>query len=175
MLETKRLLHRKFVSEDLDKLIEMRVNNDVMKYIGGENMQNPDALKTRLTYYISCYKDRELGMHAMFWKDTNEMIGWSGLQPLENSNKIEVSYGMTKSFWKMGIGYETAAMWLNFGFNNTELERIAAVADEKNIASWKIMEKLGMTHEKNEEHYGMECVFYAISKQTFNEKLTNYK
>ncbi len=167
MPETKRLIHRKFIPDDLDRLIEMRVDNDVMKYLGGTKMQNAAALKKRLDFYISCYRTRGLGMHAMLWKDTNEMIGWSGLQPLENSDEIEVSYGMIKDFWGKGIGYETALMWLGSGFTNLGLERIVAVADEKNIGSWKIMEKLGMKYEKKEDHYGMDCVFYSISQKEF--------
>ena len=167
MLETQRLLHRKYTREDLDQLINMRVDEDVMKYLGGEEMQNPVALKKRLDFYISCYDDRNLGQHAMIWKDTGEMIGWSGLQPLENSDEIEVSYGMIKKYWGKGIGYETGLFWLKFGFEEVNLDRIVAVADKENIGSWKIMEKLLMTYERNEEHYGMDCVFYAISREKF--------
>ncbi len=166
MLETKRLLHRKFTSNDLDKLIEMRVDEDVMKYLGGQKMQNPEALKERLEFYISCY-DKKIGQHAIIWKETGEMIGWSGLQPLEGSDEIEVSYGMIKEFWGKGIASEAARFWLNYGFNERGLERIVAVADRKNIGSWKIMEKLGMKYETTEEHYEMECVVYGISMDEF--------
>jgi len=164
-METKRLFHRKFVTKDLSKLIEMRVDEDVMKYLGGRKMQNPEALKKRLQFYISCYENPGVGIYAMFWKETNEMIGWSGLQPLEDSDEIEVSYGMIKKYWGMGIGLETAAMWLKYGFESVGLDRIVAVADERNVGSWKIMEKLGMTFENKVEHYGMDCLCYAISRE----------
>jgi len=167
MLETKRLIHRRFSTRDLDKLIEMRVDSDVMRYLGGSKMQNPESLKNRLNFYISCYQDRGLGMHAMLWKNTHEMIGWSGLQPLENSNEIEVGYGMIKDFWGKGIASEAALMWLKYGFDEVGLERIVSVADEKNVASWKIMEKLGMKYVKNENHYGMDCVYYSITQKEF--------
>ncbi len=166
MLETERLLHRKFTTDDLDKLIEIRSDEEVKKYIGGNKMQNPESLKTRLDFYISCY-EKNIGLHAMIWKETGEMIGWSGLQPLEESGEIEVSYGMIKEFWRKGIGFETALAWLKYGFKTLELERIVAVADKDNIGSWKIMEKLGMKYEKTTIHYEMECVVYAISKNEF--------
>ena len=47
------------------------------------------------------------------------------------------------------------------------LERIVAVADPDNTGSWRIMEKCGMKYEKTEPHYGMPCVFYAISRDEF--------
>lgn len=166
MTETKRLLHRNFTLNDLDRLIEMRLSAGVMKYIGGKKMQNPEALKQRLQFYISCY-DKSIGMQAIIWKETGLMIGWSGLQPLENSDEIEVSYGMIKDFWGKGIGFETGHFWLNFGFKQLGLERIVAVADKENVGSWKIMEKLGMKFEKEELHYSMNCLVYAISKNQF--------
>lgn len=165
-METERLLHRKFTTEDLDKLIEMRLSEGVMKHLGGRKMQNPEALKERLKYYISFY-EKNIGQHAIIWKETGEMIGWSGLQPLENTDEIEVSYGMIKKFWGRGIGFETALAWLKYGFEELELERIVAVAMPENTGSWKIMEKLGMKYEKTEKHYEMNCVFYAISKDEF--------
>ncbi len=169
MLETERLLHQKFTSDDLDKLIEMRADEDVMKNLGGKKMQNPKALRERLQFYISCY-EKQIGMHAIVWKENGEMMGWSGLQPLKGTDEIEVSYGMIKKYWGKGIGYETARFWLEYGFEKLGLERIVAVADKENIGSWKIMEKLGMKYEKDEIHYGMKCVFYGISKEEFLTK-----
>jgi ribosomal-protein-alanine N-acetyltransferase len=167
-METKRLLHRQFTPADLERLIEMRVEPEVMKYLGGEEMQNPAALEKRLEFYISGYAQR-IGMHGVIWKESGEMIGWSGLQLLEDTEEIEVGYGMIKEFWGKGIGYETARFWLRYGFEQIGLERIVAVADKENIGSWKIMEKLGMKYEKDVGRYGMNCVFYGISKDEFKK------
>jgi ribosomal-protein-alanine N-acetyltransferase len=104
----------------------------------------------------------------MIWRETGEMIGWSGLQPLEDSGDTEVGYGMIKEFWGKGIGYECALAWLRYGFEKTDLKSIVAVASPENVGSWRIMEKLGMRREKTETHYGMECVFYRIDRENFN-------
>lgn len=167
MLETKRLLIRQFTPEDLDKLIELRSDQEVIKYLGGKTLQNPQALAGRLKFYIDCYEKYGFGMSAMIWKETGEMFGWSGLQPLEGSDEIEVGYGMIKGFWGNGIGFECAFAWLKYGFEQPGLERIVAVAYPENKGSWRIMEKCGMKYEKTETHYGAECVFYAISKDEF--------
>ncbi len=106
----------------------------------------------------------------MIWKKSDETIGWSGLQPLEDTGDIEVGYGMIKEFWGKGIGFECASAWLKYGFETADLERIVAVASPENTASWRIMEKCGMKYQKTETHYGLECVFYAISKDEFTTK-----
>ena len=167
MLETQRLILRKFTPDDVPRLVEMRSDPEVTRYLGGSRRQNPEAVAQRMRFYIDCYEKFGFGMSAMLWKETGEMIGWSGLQPLEETGEIEVGYGMIKEFWGRGIGCECARVWLRYGFAKAGLERIVAVAFPANTASRRIMEKCGMRYEKTEEHYGEQCVFYAVTKDEF--------
>ncbi|MBS1796307.1 MAG: GNAT family N-acetyltransferase [Acidobacteria bacterium] len=167
MFETERLLIRKFTYGDLPKLIELRADEEVIRFLGGRRLQNPEMIEKRLRYYLDCYAKFGYGMCAMHWKPTGELIGWSGLQPLEESGETEVGYGMIKEFWGRGIGYECARAWLDYAFTKTATERIVAVAAPENTGSWRIMEKCGMRYEKTAEHYGFECVFYGISRDEY--------
>jgi ribosomal-protein-alanine N-acetyltransferase len=167
MIETERLYFRKFELDDLPKLIEQRSDPDVARYLGGEKRQNPEELAKRIRFYMDCCDEQGFGMCPMFWKETGEMIGAAGLQPLEDTGLIEVGYSIVKPFWGRGIGTEAARGWMEFGFNNFGLERIVAVAVVGNTASTHIMKKLGMEYVKTETHYDEECEFYSISKQDF--------
>lgn len=169
MKQSERLIYRKFELSDLEQLIEMRSDEEVKKYLGGDRMQNPVALKQRIAFYISCYSTPGLGLRGMLWKKNAEMIGWCGLQPLEKTDDIEVSYGMIRDYWGLGIGYEAAMFWLDHGFEVIGLERIVAVAEKGNVGSWKIMEKAGMSYEKTETHYEMDCFVYSISADEFRK------
>jgi RimJ/RimL family protein N-acetyltransferase len=111
-------------------------------------------------------------MCPMVWKETGNVIGTAGLQPLENTSEIEVGYSIIKEYWGRGIGTEAARGWLEFGFREKRLQRIVAVADLGNDASIRIMKKLGMKFEKSGLHYDLECAFYAISRDRFQELKT---
>lgn len=169
MIETERLYFRKFELDDLPKLIETRSDPDVARYLGGAKRQNPEELAKRIRFYMSCYDTHGFGMCPMFWKETGEMIGAAGLQPLEDTGLIEVGYSIIKPFWGRGIGTEAASGWMEFGFSNFSLDRIVAVAVVGNKASTRIMEKLGMRYEKTEVHYDEDCAFYSVSKEDFFE------
>ncbi len=67
MLETERLTHREFTHNDIEKMIEMRVPDEVNKYLGGRILQNPEAITKRMDFYISCYEKYGFGMNAMIW------------------------------------------------------------------------------------------------------------
>jgi ribosomal-protein-alanine N-acetyltransferase len=167
MIETERLFFRPFTLDDLPMLIEQRSDPDMNRYLGGPRRQNPEALAVRIRFYISCYDSHGFGMCPMIWKETGEMIGAAGLQPLEDTGEIEVGYSVVREFWGRGIATEAARGWMKSGFHNFGLERIVAVAVVENAASQHVMKKLGMTYEKTETHYEEECAFYAISKSEF--------
>ena len=168
MIETERLFFRKLMSDDLPWLIEMRSPEPVNRYLGGTNMQNPDSLAKRLQFYIGCYDKFGFGNCAMGLKETGELIGTSGLQPLEDTGEIEVGYSIIKDYWGLGLGTEACRGWLDYGFNKYGLERIIAVAHPGNAGSMHIMEKNGMKYEKNIFAYEADCVMYGISKDEFN-------
>ena len=167
MFETTRLIIKKITREDLPWLIELRKPEAVNRYLGGERMQNAEALTARLPFYLECHEKFGFGFSTMTLKSTGDMIGTSGLQPLEDTGEIEVGYNLAEKYWRQGFGYECAHAWLKYGFEKAGLQRIVAVAYPDNIGSWRIMEKCGMRYETTEKHYGSQCVFYAISRDEF--------
>lgn len=167
MIETERLIFRKFTLDDLPLLIEQRSDPEVNKFLGGTRLQNPESLSKRIRFYMSCYDSHGFGSCAMLWKPTGEMIGSAGLQPLDGTDEIEVGYSIIKEFWGRGLGTEAARGWLEYGFREHWLDKIVAVAHTEHWASRRIMEKLGMHFDKYEFHYGAECAFYSISRPEF--------
>jgi RimJ/RimL family protein N-acetyltransferase len=167
MLESDRLIFRKITIDDLPWLIEMRTPDAVNRYLGGHEMQNAEALTKRIAFYIECHEKYGFGFCVTTLKSTGEQIGACGLQPLSDTDEIEVGYSFAEKYWRQGLGYEAAMAWLRYGFETLGLTRIVAVAHPDNTGSWRIMEKCGMKFEKNETHYGIDCVVYAISREEF--------
>ena len=158
---------RQLTRDDLPWLIEMRTRPEVSRYLGGAKLQNPESISNRLDFYIACYEKFGFGSCAMLWKETGEPIGFSGLQPLEDTGEIEVGYNLAKRFWRQGFGEECARGWIKYGFETLDLDRIVAVAYPENVGSWRIMEKCGMKYQDNQVHYGVECVYYTITREEF--------
>jgi RimJ/RimL family protein N-acetyltransferase len=59
----------------------------------------------------------------------------------------EISYIINPQFWRNGYATETARLLLHFGFTRLKLHRIYATCDPRNIASSKVLEKVGMKYE----------------------------
>jgi ribosomal-protein-alanine N-acetyltransferase len=61
---------------------------------------------------------------------------------------------------------------LAYGFEKAGLDRIMAVAVPENIASQRVMQKIGMTGGDITTAYygGAELVYYAITRQDFAQR-----
>lgn len=164
MLETERLILRRFTLDDLDELVRLRVDPEVGRYLGE---QSREKVEQRLRFYISHYEPHGFGVWAVILKDTGRMIGWCGLMFLEETPEVEVGYGVAREYWGQGLMTEAARACLRYGFETAGLERIVAVAMPENLASRRVMEKLGMRYEKMAHHYGHELVYYAIGRDEF--------
>ena len=86
---------------------------------------------------------------------------------LTENDEIEVGYALFKEFWGKGFATEASKAFLEYGFNQLNLEKIVAVANPKTKASRRVMEKLGMKYDYLGEFYGRDLVHYSISQEEF--------
>ncbi len=80
--------------------------------------------------------------------DNKDFIGLIGLNLGEPKFRIgEVWYKLHSDYWNNGYATEAVNMILDYGFNDLNLHRIEAGCAVENIASSKVLEKVGMTKE----------------------------
>ena len=65
----------------------------------------------------------------------------------KKQRRAEVWYKLHSDFWGKGYGTEAVNCVLNFGFDKLNLHRIEAGCAVDNVASIKVLEKVGMTKE----------------------------
>ena len=163
MIQTERLSVRPFVESDFDALIALREPWEVRKYLGGVR-NTVEFTRQRLDYYLAHHVRYGYSIGVVSLKSSPAMIGFGGLQHFNQGDEIELGYVFAEAYWGQGLATELAFGCLRFGFNELGVDRIIAVADEANLASRRVMEKIGMRHEKDIVHYGHPCVYYAVAR-----------
>ena len=123
ILETKRLLLRRFVMSDLDALLTFYSDPDVVKYI-------PDAPRTyeetkeELEWFLNGHpRFPELGLWATIHRESDNLIGRSGLLPstIDGQHEVEVAFAFSKAYWGQGLGTEVAEALLQYGLEHLHL------------------------------------------------------
>lgn len=161
-LETARLKLRKFTLEDADQLYRIYNNSEVMRYVGNY-ARTKEQTEAELLSMIQHWQQHDFGMWAVIDKQNQILIGRCGLCFLDDTKEVELGYLLDKFYWGRGLATEAAKAALKYGFEVVKLERIVAVAKPENLASRRVMEKVGMKYEKDAHYYDSDVVYYSVT------------
>lgn len=163
ILETNRLLLRELNPNDAENFYRLNLNPNVIKYTGNSSFKNTQEARDFLENYQD-YKLNGYGRWAVINKETNQFIGWCGLKFEEMENETDIGFRFLEEEWNKGYATESAIACLNYGFEKLNLKRIIGRAMKENIASIKVLEKIGLEYEKDIDFDGKEAVIYKIEK-----------
>lgn len=174
-IETEHLLMRPFCVEDLDALTRILSKPEVMRYIADGQPRSQEQTRATLQRILQHWERYGFGWWALVYTVDNCLAGWGGLKRLdEELPEVEVLYMLDTPYWGKGLATEAAQASLRYGFETLKLDRIVALAYPENLASQRVMEKIGMHYEKTAGYHGIIAVWYAITSYQFQPGRTRY-
>jgi RimJ/RimL family protein N-acetyltransferase len=163
IFETPRLILRRFTEADAPLLLQLNRDHEIVKYVHERTLQTEEEARMIIMNIILPQYERKLGRWATYTKADNEFIGWCGLKHLPEKNEIDLGYRFIKTAWGKGYGTESATHTLEYGFNTLQIPLITGKAHVENIASLKILEKIGMKFIREEVEDECPIKVYTIA------------
>lgn len=145
-IETERLILSQLKEEDLPLVVEYlqsKIFSDLTSNIPSPYTEE-DA-QFWLNNSQQAFENKSGYTFAIRNKDY-EIMGAIGLHD-RGDDKAELGYWLGASFWNNGYITEAAKAILDFGFNELNLNKIYATHFLHNLASGKVLEKIGMQKE----------------------------
>ena len=171
-VETDRLCLRMLTPDDIDAFALLYGDPDVMRYVAtGVTVSREDS-EYYLSRLIQYWQEHEFGRWAVTIKPVGGFIGYCGLALYEGRH--ELMYALDKRYWGRGYATEAVRATLRYGFEELKLELIAAVTHKENVASQKVMEKVGMKYEGELTFLGFDYVSYIIRSEEFEPDSSTY-
>ncbi len=175
LLETERLRLRRFTEADADHLFALDNDPEVMRYLNG-GVPTPRAVVE--TEILPGFMQVDAANPASgFWaavsKASGEFVGWFSLRPLPH-NPLEASLGyrLMRAVWGQGLATEGVRALMHCGFCELGLQRVVATTYEHNLASRRVMEKVGMTLVRRfrltEEDLASSDTFHSASLEVWD-------
>jgi ribosomal-protein-alanine N-acetyltransferase len=168
MLETERVRLEPWETGDWQGLHAIASDGEVMRYISGGTPWNELQTQEFVARQIRHFAERGYCLWKLSVKSDEvgerDVDGLCGIQPLAETNEIEVGWWLARPYWGQGIATEAARAAACDAFDRARLPRLVAIARKENAASLRIMEKLGMKYERDHVHRGIPVVMYSVSE-----------
>ena len=119
-----------------------------MRYINGGTPTPRAVIENKILPVFLHYDENTpvYGFWAVIEKPTGDFVGWFSFRPEQNtSTEISLGYRLCKVAWGKGYATEGARALIHKGFSDLGIQCVVATTYEKNVASRRVMEKLGMT------------------------------
>lgn len=143
ILETDRLYLRELNIQDSEDLYNLNLNPNVIRYTGNSAFKNIEEAKQFLLYYQD-YELNGFGRWAVIEKENEEFLGWCGLKYDKGKNETDIGFRFFEEKWNKGYATESAKACVEYGFEKLNLKTIIGRAMKNNIASIKVLEKIGL-------------------------------
>lgn len=139
IIETDRLILRRYCKDDLQDLYEYLADEEVVKYEPYKPM-DINEVESNLEWRISTDE-----MIAVELKSNEKMVGniYLGKRDFES---LEIGYVFNRNYWGKGYAKESCYALIKKAFLEGT-HRIFAECDPCNLNSWKLLESLGFVRE----------------------------
>lgn len=164
-IQTEGLQLREFTISDATVIGRIYADEEVMRYIGRGGAVDEAVTEQMLNAFIRSYEENGFGIWACVDKSSGKIIGHCGFNILPVTGDIEIAYLLDKPYWGKGIATSIAEETLRYGFEELKLKKIVALAYPENLASIRVIEKLGLNYDGRKEFFGIIFSFFSKESQ----------
>lgn len=147
-ITTQRLLLRRFNQNDLQDLLQFVTQPSVARVTSGTIEATEEGIKRYIDLqnsYQPFEKDKVFDL-AIERKEDGKVMGLLTLI-CRNHKLGEIGWALGAEYRGQGYATEAAKALMGYGFSSLSLHRIQANTSSGNLASWRVMERLGMKRE----------------------------
>lgn len=146
-LESERLILRRFTKEDSNEIFLGFVNQEEFLYYANKKKRTLEEEIKSLENIDDKYLKLDYYNWVITLKDNGAIIGSINLRVEDINETVEFNYVIDNRYTKKGYMTEALCLVKDFCLNNLLVNRFQGGCCIENIASKKVMEKSGMTHE----------------------------
>lgn len=161
---TTRLQAERLTADHLAEVRRMNSDPAVMEHIWG--VRTDEQTAAYMTRNLRHWADHGFGLWILRQRSGGEPIGRAVLRHLviDNVDEVEVGYAFYQPYWGRGLATEIAARCVGLAEHELRLATIVAITDPVNRSSQRVLEKVGLTYER-------DCLLEGHSTALFRKRL----
>ena len=164
-LQTERLLLRQWRDSDVEPLAEIYADTKVEEQLVPTTLEQTAEQVAR---FRAEWDSGEPSLWAVEELSTGRFVGRVGLLrarswPLEDS-PVEVGWTFAPEVWGRGYATEGGRVALDAGFTHLDLSHVISFTRPTNVASRRVMAKIGLTFRGETAYKSIPHVWYSITR-----------
>ena len=158
-----RLILRPMRADDVDDLLQVFSDPRVVAAFG-----SPPFDRAQMERWIRRNLDHQerhgYGLFAVVLRENDLLIGDCGLEwkEIDGRPEAELGYDLRSDYWGCGLATEAATTVRDYAFGELVLPRLVSLIQTGNVASRRVVEKVGMHLDREMERYGRRYWLYAL-------------
>lgn len=136
----------------------------VRRYLWDDRPVSRETVREVIAASLSSFDREGFGLFLAHLREGGAFVGFTSLRRTEETGEVELLYGLWPAFSGQGLATEMARACLRFGFEEAGLDTIVASADAPNLASFRVMERLGMRFLRDAPIHGLPTRTYVLRR-----------
>lgn len=147
-LETERCILRAITPDDAAAIFRIMSDPQVTRYLGRQPMTSMEEAVQRTRMYRTTFEEQAGIPWAVASRAHGQVMGTCVFWNLNRAHfRAEVGYILGSDWWGQGLIPEAVSAMLTFGFTTMGLHSVEAQLAPENMASRRVLEKLGFAQE----------------------------
>ncbi len=168
VLETERLVLRQLSPDDLPAMHLIFNDPEVGRYLFDGELVPFKTTVSVLEASDRDFSERGVGLFGVRLRGTDyDLVGLCGLRWEEGLGEMEIMFCLLPQLWGQGLTTEAAQESLRFAFEEAGLWHVMGGADEPNVASLRVIEKLGMWPTGRVLAKAPEVPYFVLERDDF--------
>lgn len=164
---TQRLVARDWTVADVTAAFAIYGNDEVTRWLGPQPRRPVDSLaqmRERIEALTARAAARpQYGLWPLELLSSGELVGAILVQPLPDSELVEIGWHLNPEHWGHGYATEAAAAAVTLAFGPRGLDRVVAVVEPANDRSLAVCHRLGMAHRgQTDKYFGLTLELFEL-------------
>ena len=150
--------------EDVPLVHALWTNEHVRHFLFDDRVISLDEARSFVEDSLANFEQFGYGLWLVFpARDSYQLVGFAGFLHLEEETPSLI-YGVRRDFCGCGYATEAASAVLRYAFEELSLSQVKADVDEPNVASVRVLEKLGLRRTGRAVVKGRPLLYFERSR-----------
>jgi len=162
-LRTNRLELRPLTPADTEPLHALWTAPGVRQYLWDGEVIPFERSSEVVAESMRLFETVGYGLWAVRLHSGAELVAFGGYWLFHEPPRLELLYGVAEPHWGRGLASEVASALITFGLTRCGFREVLASTDAPNVASIRVLEKLGFQLERRAMAEGRDTLFFKYS------------